>query len=73
MADGINRSPRPDTPTDTQVQLYRSLAAATLALIGLGTVVFRWLEGWGWIDSFSPESPTSQSEETQQLCLVDRA
>jgi voltage-gated potassium channel len=52
LPDGINPSQRPDTPTETQVQLYRSLAAATLALIGLGTVVFHWLEGWGWIDSF---------------------
>jgi len=30
---------------------YRQLLYTTLAILGLGTVVYRYLEGWSWIDS----------------------
>jgi len=30
---------------------YRQLLYTTLAILGLGTVVYRYLEGWTWIDS----------------------
>lgn len=30
---------------------YRQLLMTTFAIIGLGTVVYRNLEGWSWIDS----------------------
>lgn len=30
---------------------YRQLLITTLAILALGTVVYRYLEGWNWIDS----------------------
>ena len=36
----------------TEARLYQALGAGAAALIGVGTVVFHWLEDWGWIDSF---------------------
>ena len=30
---------------------YRQLLYTTLAILGLGTLVYRYLEGWSWIDS----------------------
>jgi len=30
---------------------YRQLLYTTLAILGLGTVMYRYLEGWTWIDS----------------------
>jgi len=30
---------------------YRQLLYTTLAILGLGTVVYRYLEEWSWIDS----------------------
>lgn len=39
-------------PTALQRHLYRLLLGAAVGLLALGTVVFRWLEGWSWVDSF---------------------
>ena len=38
--------------SDTQQYAYRLLTLAALVLLATGTVVYRWLEGWTWIDSF---------------------
>ncbi len=34
-----------------QDEEYRQLLLTTLAILGLGTVVYRYLEGWNWIDA----------------------
>lgn len=31
---------------------YRDLLVTTILIIGLGSVVYHFLEGWSWIDSF---------------------
>ncbi len=31
---------------------YRNLIIATFFVVISGTLVFHWVEGWGWIDSF---------------------
>ncbi len=31
---------------------YRILAIAAVGIVALGTVVFHYLEGWSWVDSF---------------------
>jgi hypothetical protein len=42
-----------DGPTKQQYeQAYRILALAAAALLGTGTVVYRLLEDWSWVDSF---------------------
>ena len=38
-------------PDHLEAYIYRYLAAAALGLMLLGTVVYRWLEDWSWIDS----------------------
>ena len=45
---------QPDGTTTTTWHLYSSqiLAGFVVAVLGLGTVVYRLLEDWGWIDSF---------------------
>jgi voltage-gated potassium channel len=30
----------------------RPVAAWAVAMIVIGTILFRWLEGWSWVDSF---------------------
>ncbi len=34
-----------------QDEEYRQLLITTLTILGFGTVAYRYLEGWGWIDS----------------------
>ena len=33
-------------------RIYEWLAGGALALVGLGTVVYRLLEDWSWVDAF---------------------
>lgn len=40
------------TRTDTDPYAYPWLAAAALLLLSIGTVAYRFLEDWTWIDSF---------------------
>ncbi len=35
-----------------QDEEYRQLLLTTLAILGLGTVAYRYLEGWSWLDAF---------------------
>ena len=47
------RTEEPTGTATTTWHLYSSqiLVGIVVAVIGLGTVVYRWLEDWGWIDS----------------------
>ena len=38
--------------SDWDRQVYRVLAASALGLLAVGTVVYRLLEDWSWVDSF---------------------
>ncbi len=45
----------PDSEAPSQAlqhTLYVRLMFSAVALLALGTVVFRWLEDWSWVDSF---------------------
>lgn len=33
-------------------QEYRSLLVASSLVLALGTLAYRWIEGWSWVDSF---------------------
>ena len=39
-------------PSDQQIHTYKLLVASALGLVGLGTVVYRYIEDWSWVDSF---------------------
>lgn len=39
-------------PPNQRNTIYRVLAGSAAILLGIATVVFRWLEGWSWVDSF---------------------
>ncbi len=41
-----------DAELQAREHVYRILAAAALALITVGTVVYHTLEDWSWVDSF---------------------
>ena len=42
-----------DGPTKEQYdRVYKVLALSAVALLGTGTVVYRLLEDWSWVDSF---------------------
>jgi voltage-gated potassium channel Kch len=38
--------------SEIEPHLYKILLAAAVGLLGVGTVVYRILEGWSWVDSF---------------------
>ena len=41
-----------EPPSDKQIHVYKLLVASALGLVGLGTVVYRYIEDWSWVDSF---------------------
>lgn len=43
---------KPTSPTDAQKYTYKILSAAAIGLVALGTVIYRILEDWSWVDSF---------------------
>ena len=46
-------TPEPPTLTPNQTRhLYKKLLVAAVVLLVVGTVVYRWLEDWSWVDSF---------------------
>lgn len=47
-------TPSEDDTSSEQLQrtLYVRLILSAVALLALGTVVFRWLEDWSWVDAF---------------------
>lgn len=38
-------------PTVLEEHFYKLLSASAVAIVALATVLYRWLEGWSWIDS----------------------
>ena len=48
MTDQQDDQPR----RNQQDKIYRVLAGSAATLLAVGTVVFRWLEDWSWVDSF---------------------
>lgn len=50
MSDSSDDLEPPSEPNQTL--LYELLAGGAVALVALGTVLFHWLEDWGWVDSF---------------------
>ena len=50
MTDGQAR--REDPWSVVEENAYRLLAAAAVALLVVGTVMYRLLEGWSWVDAF---------------------
>ncbi|RLE21995.1 MAG: hypothetical protein DRJ50_08340 [Actinobacteria bacterium] len=51
MADMSDQS-KTESSTDEQVHTYKILTAAALGLVALGTVIYRILEDWSWVDAF---------------------
>ena len=43
---------KPEPPTERQLDVYKKLMAAALGLVAVGTVVYRYIEDWSWVDSF---------------------
>jgi hypothetical protein len=41
-----------EPPSEKQIHFYKLLVASALGLVGLGTVVYRYIEDWSWVDSF---------------------
>ena len=47
----MNDKPTSGVSGHFDAHIYRYLAGAALGLLLLGTVTYRWLEDWSWIDS----------------------
>jgi hypothetical protein len=47
----MNDNTTSGVPGPIEAYIYRYLAGAALGLLLLGTVIYRWLEDWSWIDS----------------------
>jgi hypothetical protein len=41
-----------EQPSDRQIHIYKVLLASAFGLVVLGTVVYRYIEDWSWVDSF---------------------
>ena len=52
MTGHMTDKQKPERPTDQQLDIYKKLTAAALGLVTVGTVVYRYIEDWSWVDSF---------------------